>query len=197
MKKIAKWFYEEFLKSFIEEFLKSSEKKITNQVNSLKQEVDALNAKLTPGKVQEINDPTLHTKEEYKIRVGKVASYNKDERTFHLSHPLYRDASADEFRFHFPNLRVVKQISISDYHHQEVEVEVSDEVLEAAKAIYATNLCTDVRLTPFRIEFTKSGACTWEEVLPKVLEALFKHIIDFNEPKMSQQEEVGELASEK
>lgn len=182
------------MKNLIISFLKSLGFALSSDLQNVKEELKETNAKLdsvkqilTPEKVKKSLDPNLHEfpEKELKIRVNQTTGVNnknsnsdKDWYEFNISKPCWGDGPAygwdNSFfpflKFGIFEIKAGKKIGYDSDKDNYVE---APELIKFFDAIKGTQMISGIiNITAFSFKLQKTSALSWDEVLPKVLEAI-------------------------
>jgi len=115
---------------------------------------------MSPKKVEQINNPNrfFSSGKCFTIQFEKHSN-NKDCGSFHTSAILFDSGKGGNF-CSFPET--------GDLLKDEKEI---------IEFLYNTKMCKAVNVHPFEIEFYKSGAHSWDEIIPKISRVIFEFLI--------------------
>ncbi len=142
-------------------------------------------------KEKDVLNRSVFPKKGLTVRLMKDSS-DKDLVTIHLSIPAWKDTLQD-FDVNFPYTGFVKSLNFERLRVVNHVTPVHSDIDKFVKAIFKTNCISGIRAdSPFKIKMYKSGALSWDEVTPKLYEALESVFPDLEKPE-SQQPVTNEL----
>ncbi len=168
------------------------EEKVEKSVSELSATVSTIKNQLTPEKIQEVVDPSLIKFPEKGVSL-RIKGEGKDEKTFLVSRPCWEDGVSEWF-VSFPPQKWVYYWSYFDGHgtKQSSNIEIFTSLKKFVEKIFGTNCIAKIDAeNAFHFKLTKSGAQTWDEVTPKVLDAIASLFMD-----VPQDENVPETVKE-
>lgn len=161
---------------------------------------------LTPEKVKQIKDPNLYEfkEKDLKIRINQTtgiknsnSNSDKDWYEFNISKPCWGDGPAYSWDNSFYPFLKLGIFDIKEGKKIGYDDSKKDNYVEAPKLIKFLNTIKNTQMisgiintTAFSFKLQKSAALSWDEVLPKVLEAitsLFPDVEKIQEEKTENQ----------
>lgn len=183
--------------------MSSELKTVQDELKKTNTELDSVKKLITPKKVKQFQDPALHEfpKKDLKIRVTKAEPY-KDGLMFHISKSCWNDAPAEisssvpfsliGIWFGYYDENGNRFISTSSKEHIKTEGKYPEMLSFLERISQIAGVSKIDSDNSMALMLTKSGAVTWEEILPKVLEAIAS-----NFPDVEKTQEGELLVSEK
>lgn len=180
------------IKTVLEEQTKCSKEYYETLSNNLSE----FEGKLTPKKIQEINDPNLHISASGKVQLRKtdfikdwdlVKNNKKDWSSFHTSLSVFVPRATTEETFRFYSFAQQKgsdsRISASTAYwlHDALPPNNSADVL--TEKLFEISGIKAVVITPYEVAVFKTPALTWEDITPKITSILFETL----EPKQAEE----------
>lgn len=158
---------------------------IEEKIKSLTDEVSKMKEMLTPQKVKSITDPSLHEFPDkgLTIRSLRTSTNSKDSKDFSTSLPCWKEG-ATEFKVIYPFSGKIKVTGGAGYY--DTSHGISESLRNFLNLLFKTDVVTQINVdNPFEFTITKSRASSWEEVTPKVLEAIVSHFEDVSKEEES------------
>jgi hypothetical protein len=163
-----------------------SEEKMRNELNltaqcykeyaeGLENDVTDLQLLLTPKKVKEILDPSLHEIEEKGLKIRmKTFMSDHDMKTFYVNSPCWTDGRPD-FHICFPFVDMVWSYArnSSNGGRNEYAEKPSESIKKFITTVFATNCVSEISAnSAFEFILKKPGSLNWDEAIPKINEAI-------------------------
>ncbi len=137
-------------------------------IETIGDELAKINSKLTPERTRKITSPYLIEFSEKKLKIlTEKIKREKDEKIFHTSLPCWENG-LQEMWAKFPLLEYIESNNSS-----KPKVEATGSIKTFVETIFATNCVAQiVSENAFHFKLTKPGSLTWDEVMPKITEAI-------------------------